>query len=325
MAPVRNYLKASFWERLAALIIDELILLIPVIAVQLLIVRFLPSARAFNFVVSTLILLTYNIYFLNRMSATPGKRAMKLKVVTDTYGRISLGQIVFRESIGKWLSRLFIELGFLWVLIDKKRQSWHDKIVHSYVIKIDAKGKPLAGIDPPVTVYDKVFFGLFLFLFGLPLVLLPLLVFFYLFIAQPHQVKGQTMMPTLKNNEYFITNKLAYKFGTPKRGDIIVFKAPQDPSVDYIKRIIGLPDDRVTILGGKVYLNGKILDEPYLAKDTSTNVFPGGYVTEGVPVVVPAGSYFVLGDNRAHSSDSRNFGPVSYGNIIGKYWFTYWH
>jgi signal peptidase I len=128
------------------------------------------------------------------------------------------------------------------------------------------------------------------------------------------RVDGFSMEPTLRNGEFVIVNKLAYKLGSPSVGDVIVFRYPRDPSQEYIKRVVGLPGDQVKIVGGQVIVNGKPLDEPYIAS-------PPRYNSEWE---VPQGGLFVLGDNRNNSSDSHNWGPVPLENIIGKALFVYW-
>ena len=123
------------------------------------------------------------------------------------------------------------------------------------------------------------------------------------------------MVPTLRTNDYVVVNKLAYKLGEPKRGDVIVFKYPPDPTqIPYIKRVIGLPGDQIHIAGGRVSINGVLLNEPYLKVSTNG----GGDWT------VPEDSLFVMGDNRNGSSDSRAWGMVPLDNVIGKAEVIYW-
>lgn len=143
----------------------------------------------------------------------------------------------------------------------------------------------------------------------------------YWLIAQPHKVSGSSMHPNFKDGDYIITDKLTYKFDEPKRGDIVVFKNPKDESVDFIKRIIGVPGDHVKVQDGKIYLNGEILEEPYLP-GTITN--PGSFLSEGSEVVVEDGRYITIGDNRSASSDSREWGFITRQEIIGKVFFRYW-
>lgn len=128
------------------------------------------------------------------------------------------------------------------------------------------------------------------------------------------RVDGFSMEPTLKSGEFVIVNKLAYKLGDPKPGDVIVFHYPRDPEQEYIKRIIGLPGDHVRISNGKVYVNNQLIEEPYIAA-------PPMYETAWD---IPENTLFVLGDNRNNSSDSHNWGPVPMENVIGKAFFVYW-
>jgi len=143
----------------------------------------------------------------------------------------------------------------------------------------------------------------------------------YLFIMQPHQVKGNSMYPTYHDKEYILTDKISYKFHLPERGDVIILKSPKNPDIDFIKRVIALSGETIKIENGQVYLNGKILKEPYL--NVLTPVFPSGFVQEGVEIVVPENMVFVMGDNRPGSSDSREFGFVPLENIVGRVFFRY--
>lgn len=144
----------------------------------------------------------------------------------------------------------------------------------------------------------------------------------YWLVAQPHKVSGSSMFPNFKDGDYIITDKLTYKFDYPKRGDIVVFKNPKDETVDFIKRIIGLPGDKVRVQDGKIYLNGNKLNEPYLANTIITN--PGAFLREGEEKTVESGHYITIGDNRPASSDSREWGFISQEEIIGKVFFRYW-
>jgi signal peptidase I len=153
----------------------------------------------------------------------------------------------------------------------------------------------------------------------------------YAFLFRPFNVDGQSMYPNFHNGEYVITNLVGFEdfkiyhanFGTLKLGDVVVFIAPPDPSKDYIKRVIGVPGDKVMLKDGDVYLNGKLLNESsFLSSDVKT--YEGAFLTEGQIVTVPANSYFVLGDNRPESSDSRTWGFVPKENIVGKSMLVYW-
>lgn len=143
------------------------------------------------------------------------------------------------------------------------------------------------------------------------------------FLFRPFQVSGNSMHPTFLDKEYILTNIITLRFSQLKQGDVIVFKAPNDPEKDFIKRIIGVPGDQVAIKNGDVYVNGIILDQSaYLSPSVKT--FGGSFLREGLPETVPPDSYFVLGDNRPGSSDSREWGFVPLKSIIGKSSFVYW-
>jgi signal peptidase I len=135
-------------------------------------------------------------------------------------------------------------------------------------------------------------------------------------ISERIRVESISMQPNLYAGDFVIINKVVYHYlGDPKRGDIIVFRYPPDPDqIPYIKRVIGLPGDQIHIAGGKVYVNGELLIEPYLK--VSTN--------RGGDWVVPEGSLFVMGDNRNNSSDSRSWGFVPMENVIGRAEVIYW-
>jgi signal peptidase I len=134
------------------------------------------------------------------------------------------------------------------------------------------------------------------------------------FVAQPTLVRGYSMEPTLHQEERLLVEKLSYRFHAPQRGDIVVLKVAQEP-IPLVKRVIGLPGETVEIRQGKVYVNGQHLDEPYLGQTPYGNM-PARQV--------PAGSVFVLGDNRNNSNDSRYFGVVPLDDIVGKAWLRYW-
>jgi signal peptidase I len=128
------------------------------------------------------------------------------------------------------------------------------------------------------------------------------------------RVDGFSMEPSLHTGEFILVNKLAYRLGSPQRGDVIVFHPPAEPDQEYIKRVIGLPGDKVVIADRKVSVNGQTLEEPYILQPPK---YKGSWE-------VPPGQYFVLGDNRNNSSDSHNWGGVPVQNIIGKALFVYW-
>jgi signal peptidase I len=156
---------------------------------------------------------------------------------------------------------------------------------------------------------------------------------------QNFKVEGYSMRPTLLEGQYLLVNKLVYfrldqerlarivpfwrvnepeeRFAIhpPHRGEVIVFHFPEDPTRDFVKRVIGVPGDRISLRNGEVFLNGSRLEEPYITSKGNSNANV---------VVVEEKEYFVLGDNRRGSNDSRNWGPVPEENILGKVWLVYW-
>lgn len=143
----------------------------------------------------------------------------------------------------------------------------------------------------------------------------------YLFILTPNQVKGASMEPSFISGDYILTSRLTYKFRRVERGDVIVFKSPKNPDIEYIKRIIGLPSDRILVKGTDVYVNDKLIAEKYIA--APTNLWEGGCVKDNEVYVVPSNEIFVMGDNRPRSSDSREFCSVSAESIIGQVFYRY--
>jgi signal peptidase I len=141
------------------------------------------------------------------------------------------------------------------------------------------------------------------------------------FVLQPFVVDGMSMYPGLHDKDYLLVDKVTYHLQTPKRGDVVVFKYPKDINFNYVKRIIALPGEKVKIEDSKVYIyntdhpNGFVLDEPYVAAGNQTLPNPTNAKTE---FTVPADQYFVLGDNREGSSDSRDWGELPKADVIGR-------
>lgn len=145
----------------------------------------------------------------------------------------------------------------------------------------------------------------------------------YVFLFKPFQVTGASMYPNFVDGEHVLTNLIAMRFKDPKKGDVIVFKAPKDEEKDFIKRVIGTPGDTVSISNGNVYVNGQKLDQnKYLKNDVKT--YGGSFLKEAETVPVPPNQFFVMGDNRLYSSDSREWGFVKRTEIIGQSFFVYW-
>jgi len=171
-------------------------------------------------------------------------------------------------------------------------------------------------------------------------VILALIIFLALqFSVQNFRVEGSSMRPTIVEGQYLLVNKLVYfnlnprdvrsvlafsssakaervyPFHAPERKDVIIFHFPRDPSRDFVKRVIGLPGDTIEIDDGEVYINGTKLDEPYITKRGSGNM---------KLLTIGEDAYFVMGDNRRASNDSRDWGTVPTANIVGRAWVSYW-
>lgn len=142
------------------------------------------------------------------------------------------------------------------------------------------------------------------------------------FLIQPFYVKGASMEPNFHDHEYLIIDEISYRFNEPNRGDIIVFRYPRDPSQYFIKRIIGLPKEKVEVKDGKIIIynqenpSGKLIDESVYLEPIVT--------TPDSITVLEDNEYFVLGDNRKASKDSRIFGPIKKSHLIGRVWFRGW-
>ncbi|HNP73293.1 MAG TPA: signal peptidase I [Kouleothrix sp.] len=166
-------------------------------------------------------------------------------------------------------------------------------------------------------------------------------------VIQNFKIEGQSMEPNLHTGQYILVNKIVYfhfdlnaplrllpgnadlpakvvyPFHMPRRGEVVVFEYPRDMSKDYIKRVIGLPGETVLVKDGQVFIDSQPLDEAYL-KGLQTNCRGDDPCNFGQPVTVPAGTVFVMGDNRNNSSDSREWGALPLDGIIGKAWVSYW-
>jgi signal peptidase I len=141
--------------------------------------------------------------------------------------------------------------------------------------------------------------------------------FIIIFLYQPVRVEGTSMLPMLEDQDRLFINKIAYRVGDIHQGDVVVFQYPRDPSKSYIKRVIALPGDRLRIDHGRVYVNGKLLVEDYVPERFTDD-------RSQPEMVLPPHEYWVMGDHRSISSDSRDFGPVERDLIYGKAAFVYW-
>jgi len=148
-------------------------------------------------------------------------------------------------------------------------------------------------------------------------ILFTLLIYFLVrtFLIENYRVVGRSMEQTLQDDQFLVVNKLLYRLHEPQRGDIIVFRDPRDGDRKLIKRVIGLPGEVLEIKNGQVFINDRRLQETYI-QSMSQRSRP--------PIPIPADHYFVMGDNRSNSSDSRDWGTLPQREIVGKAWFTYW-
>ena len=162
------------------------------------------------------------------------------------------------------------------------------------------------------------------------------------FLVKPFRIPSESMVPTLTVGQRVLVDRVSFRFGEPERGDVVVFKPPagaesnscgvahpEDQAcprptdarsdTNFIKRVVGLPGDRLKVIGGRVFINGEQLDEPYIRPDDSC-----GICNLRSEITIPDDQYFMMGDNRGQSADSREWGPVKKDWIIGQAFFTYW-
>lgn len=144
------------------------------------------------------------------------------------------------------------------------------------------------------------------------------------FLLGPYKIPTGSMRMTFLEGDRIFVDKVSYRFHEPERGDIIVFKYPLDPKKDFVKRLVGLPGERIEIKGGKIYVDGRVLDGPAFSQHYYYNRNDWQYGREGQVMEVPPGFYYTLGDNSAQSSDSRNWGYVPAKNMVGKAFFIWW-
>jgi len=166
----------------------------------------------------------------------------------------------------------------------------------------------------------KAFFSFLLFIWEiLKIVIIALVIVIPIryFLFQPFIVKGQSMEPNFENGNYLIIDELSFRFRDPQREEVVVFRYPRNPSQRFIKRIIGLPGEKIEIKAGSIMVNDQILDE--------SEYLPFGLQTPGnIQISLNENEYFVLGDNRISSFDSRQWGPLPRKNIIGRVYFRAW-
>ncbi len=171
-----------------------------------------------------------------------------------------------------------------------------------------------ANIERPEVVDEKIHWGRFALDIIETLVLAVVLFLGINAISARVRVDGFSMRPTLEDGEFVLVNKMSYRFGEVSRGDIIVFHFPLNPEEELIKRVIGLPGDQIRAQDGLVYVNGQLLNEPYIYQ---APLYSGEWM-------VSEGQIFVLGDNRNNSNDSKDWGLLPAGNVVGKAVLIYW-
>ncbi len=311
----QHYKKASFIQRLSAYIIDVLILLAVLFPLGIAIRQIVTNNL---WLIGFLITATYNIFFVARTGATIGKKLLRLKVVDTNYNIPTFKQIVFRETIGKLISHVILGVGFLWILNDKKRQALHDRLAKTYVVKLDSEGSlMLSNDEEKIHLISRAIFWVVTIVLLFPLAL----GIFYTFFGLPFRVGGKSMMPAYKNGEYVLVRK-SISF---KRSDVIVYNINANGKIQqFIKRIVGLPGETVMIKNSDIFINGKKLNQSrVIAPNTKTPA--GTVITEGVAQTVPKNYYFVLGDNRTASLDSRDMGFIPQNAIVGRVWTCYWN
>ncbi len=177
--------------------------------------------------------------------------------------------------------------------------------------------EPQPDIAPaPAAPSERIAIGVYLWIRDV-LISVAVSILIIMFLYQPVRVEGTSMLPRLEDSDRLFINKFVYHFEDIHRDDVVVFHYPRDPEKSYIKRVIAIPGDRLRIDHGRVYLNGKLLHEPYVPeKYRDTRSMP--------EMVIPEDEYFMMGDHRSISSDSREFGPVDRDLIYGKAVFVYW-
>lgn len=317
---MKQYKNGTLWSRFFALIVDNIL-----IAILLIILENITQSKnqfLFNTMLFTLVPPLYGTLMIYFFETTIGKRLFKLRVVTSSYKKVSFFSALLRESVGKYLSGVVFSLGYLTALLNPEKKTWHDTIAKTQVVSVTAKGQMLPAVPTKITVKNKIAFGLLLIVVNIPFLLF-ILFFVSAFIVKPVHVRGTGMIPNYLDGQYYIVNKLVYRSNEPKRGDVILYRAPKDSEYTYFRRIIGLPGESIQLSQGKVLINGQTLVEPYLPQDSYT--IDDSAIVEGQTVFIPEFHYFVLSDNRYSTVDSRVHGVVKKSDIIGKMTFCYWN
>ena len=183
------------------------------------------------------------------------------------------------------------------------------------------------AIDPVKETFLQKTWHLFLEIIQDLTLLLSGFVLIYLFLFRPHQVNGMSMYPNFHDKEFVLSEQFCYHFRDPRRGEVVIFKAPPtEPCAaiecEYIKRIVALPGEMVIVKDNAVYINDRLLEEEYLPSQTITR--PGEFLTSDREIMVPKDSYLLLGDNRGGSRDGRDFGFIKKDDLVGRALLCYW-
>jgi len=262
--------------------------------------------------------------------ASDAGRVRRVSAVLLSFAKPGAGHFLlgaFRRGIAwavgivmLWLLLLFAAPVSLWLLI--LLSSWVLGILGRVGAAIDA-----ARVVRPTPAWKVVILAWAALIAGDLVVVLPLATYYRAHYAQAFTIPSGAMQPTLLPGDYIMVDKSVYRSQAPRRGDIVVFQFPPDERRDFIKRIIGVPGDVVTVRGQQALVNGRKLVAPYLNGTTAASTSQSdhcGYLYACEPTRVPADSYFVLGDNRDDSQDSRYWGFVKREKIKGRASVVYW-
>jgi signal peptidase I len=184
------------------------------------------------------------------------------------------------------------------------------------VTELTTPTEPLQAAAQPTPAPQSAGLGLGLWIRDL-LISAAVSVLIILFLYQPVRVEGTSMLPRLEDHDRLFINKFVYHITSIERGDVVVFHYPRDPEKSYIKRVIALPGDHFRVDRGRVFVNSKLVPEPYVPPEFRDS-------RSVAEMTLPADEFYVLGDHRSISSDSRDFGPVDRSLIYGKAVFIYW-
>ena len=306
----QDYKKASFWERLAAFTIDSAILAVPLFTLYLAL-KLTNSFQILSFfgLIEIVFFCLYNIFLITRTGSTIGKKILRLKVVDKNYNNIGLKQTLIRETVGKLISFLPLGIGSVWILNDKNRQALQDKLAKTYVVKLSSDGTLLGANDTPKK-YEKIAF----YLIFTPLTIVLIVSFTFAFIGLPLKLTDKSMEPTYKSGQYVLLKAPL----SIKRSDVVLYNAVVNgKKVRLFQRAIAGPGEKIMLKNSELFINGRRVNQSrVIGKNIKT--LEGDYIKEGVSYIIPYGKYFVLGDNRETSLDSRDMGFVPYVAIIGK-------